>query len=274
MAATMTAAPVRPSGVDGARLTFPRILASEWAKIRTVRSTFWTLVALVVLGVGLTALLCWGIAGELASGEADGESPSMFITFGLTFGQIAALVLGVLVLSAEYSTGMIRTSLTAVPRRLQLLAAKAAVLATLLLVLGTAVAFGSYFAGNAFLEAEGVGVGLGDEGVLRSLVGNGLYLAVLGLFGLALAVILRHTAGAITVGLALIFVLGNLVMLIPGTFGEWVTKLMPGNAGGSITVPGQWDPGQLGPWTGFGVFALETLVLLAVGAVLFARRDA
>ena len=270
---TMTAAPRSRSAVPDARVTFSRVLDSEWLKIRSVRSTAWNLVALVVAGIGLTAALCWGIAGDLASGEAD-EAPAQFITWGLSSGQIAALVLGVLVLSAEYSTGMVRTSLTAVPRRMQLLLAKAVVLAALLLVLGTLVAFCSYFAGNAFLSAEGVGVGLGDDGVVRSLFGNGLYLSVLGLFGFALALILRHTAGAITAGLALIFVVGPLVMLIPGTFGEWVTKLMPGNAGGSVTVVERWDPDALSAWAGFGVFGLETLALLALGAFLFARRDA
>jgi ABC-2 type transport system permease protein len=271
---TLTSTNASPATRTDNRASFARVLDSEWAKLWSVRSTLWTLVAMAVLGIGLTTLLLWGIADDIARGEGGNEPPGQFLTFGLTFGQIGALVLGVLVMSAEYSTGMIRTSLTAVPRRTQLLVAKAVVITSVLLVLGTIIAFGSYFAGNYFLDNQGIGVSLSDDGVLRSLFGNGLYLAVLGLFGFGLAVLLRHTAGAITVGLALIFVIGNLVMLIPGAFGEWITKLMPGNAGAAITTPDRWDPAQLGAWAGFGVFTLEALVLLAVGALLFARRDA
>ncbi len=260
------AAPVRPA-------TLGDVLASEWAKLRSVRSTTWTLVALAATSIGLTALVCWAVADELAAGET-GEAPGMFITWGVTFGQIAALVLGTLVISSEYASGSIRPSLAAVPRRMRLLAAKAAVLAGTMLVLGLVVSFASYAVGDWFLAREGVGVPLSDDGVVRALVGNGLYLSVLALFGLGLGLVLRHTAAAVTVGIALVFVVGTLVQLIPGTVGEWVSKLMPGNAGSAVTTVGSWDPDQLGPWAGFGVFALETAVLLAVGAVLLARRDA
>ncbi|WP_205857095.1 ABC transporter permease subunit, partial [Phytoactinopolyspora endophytica] len=250
---------VQPDGValTGPRLTFGRILDAEWTKIRTVRSTVWNLIALVTISVGGTALVCWGVASELANGDTD-EPAGAFLTWGLLFGQIAALVLGVLVASSEYSSGMIRTTLAAVPRRGSVLAAKAMVLGVILLVLGVITSFASYLAGNFFLDREGVGLALGDPGVLRTIVGGGLYLAVLGIFGLSLGLLMRHTAGAVTVGIALIFVVGNLIGLVPGVVGEWMEKLMPGNAGGQIATIESFNPNLLDPWVGFAVFAGET----------------
>ncbi|MGH3506353.1 MAG: ABC transporter permease, partial [Nocardioidaceae bacterium] len=214
---------------------------SEWIKLWSVRSTTWTLVALVALGVGLTALVCATSADWLASSEAD-ESPTSFVTWGMMIAQLTAVVLGVLVVSNEYSTGMIRTTVAATPRRSQVLMAKGIVLTGTLFVAGILTAIGGYFAGNAFLDAEGVGVPLNQDGVVRALVGNGLYLAVLALFSAALALLVRHTAAAISIGLALIFVVGNLVVLVPGAVGEWLEKLMPGNAGSAIASVTPFNP--------------------------------
>ncbi|MFF7245868.1 ABC transporter permease subunit [Embleya sp. NPDC008237] len=257
------------------RLTFARILDSEWAKIKTVRSTLWTLLALFAVSV----LISWGIAalaaGDVAKDVAEGrknDAPDL-LTVGVAFGQIAALVLGVLSMTAEYSTGMIRTSLTAVPWRASMLAAKALVLALVLFVVGAVTGFCCYFLADLMLDAKHVGVGLGEPGVLRSLIGTGLYLAVLGLFGMALGVLLRHTAGAITLGIALIFVVGGVVGLIPGRTGDWIAKLMPANAGGQVMSVRAADK-MLQPWTGFAVFVAETLVLLLLGALLLEKRDA
>lgn len=246
---------------------------AEWIKLWSVRSTTWTLVSLVVLGAGLTALICATSADWLASSDAD-ESPASFVTWGLMISQVTAVVLGVLVVSNEYGTGMIRTTVAATPRRGRVLLAKCGVAMAVLFVVGTITAFVGYFAGNASLEAHGVGVPLGEDGVIRALVGNGLYLAVLGLFAAALAFLVRHTAAAISIALALVFVVGNLVILIPGAAGEWLTKLMPGNAGGGIGMVTTFNPDALGPWTGFAVFCLETGVLLAFAAARFIRRDA
>ncbi|MFW6034344.1 MAG: ABC transporter permease [bacterium] len=256
---------------------FRRTVGAEWTKLRTVRSTAWTLAAMVLVSVGLTALVAMLAAPDLAESMAAGEPfepVGAFATWGLSFGQIAALVLGVLVGSAEYTTGLIRATLAAAPRRLQVLGAKAVVLAGVMLVLGTATTVASFLAGNYFLDREGIGLAIGDEGVLRAMFGGGLYLAVLALFGLALGLLVRHTAGAVTVGLGLIFVAGNLVMLIPGTVGEWLTKLMPGNAGSTIATVEHFNPMLLGPWAGFAVFTAETVALLVAAGWLFSRRDA
>ncbi len=267
------AAPAHRADVGRPRLTFGRILDAEWTKLRTVRSTVWTLASLFVLSVGLTALICFAAAGELAD-DPGSEPVGAFVTWGLMFGQIAALVLGILVATAEYSSGMIRTTLAAAPRRWSVLAAKATVLTTVLLILGTITSTAAIVAGNFFLDREGIGFSLTDSDVLRTMVGGGLYLAVLGLFGLGLGVLMRHTAAAVTVGIALIFIVGNLVGLIPGAAGEWLTKLMPGNAGTTLATVESFNPDLLGPWTGFGVFAGETALLLLIAGWLFSRRDA
>lgn len=251
---------------------FGAVLRAEWLKLRTVRSTWWTVLATFVLGAGLTVLMCWGNADWLASPEAD-ESPGSFITWGMMIAQITAVVLGALVVTTEYGTGMIRSTFAAVPARGRVLAAKSLVLVTVLFVVGTVTALLGYVGGNYFLDREGIGMALEGD-VLRSMYGSGLYLAGIGLFTIAVGFLLRHTAGTISVVLALILILGNMVNLVPGTFGEWLTKLMPGNAGSVVSTPVSFNPDLLDAWTGFAVFGAETAALLAAAYVVLRRRDA
>jgi ABC-2 type transport system permease protein len=252
---------------------FSDTLRAEWIKFWSVRSTFWSTAMLFLLGAGLTTLVCATSAEWLASGEAD-ESPLSFITWGLMFAQITAIVLGTLVVTTEYGTGMIRATLAATPRRGAVLAAKALVLSSTLFVVGTLTAFAGYFAGNWFLDREGIGIALGDEGVLRAMVGSGLYMAGLGLLAAAVGLLIRHTASALSIVLALVFVVGNMAFLLPGTWGEWTAKLMPGNAGSGVATPVSFNPELLDPWVGFGVFAGEVAALLLVAWLVFRRRDA
>ncbi|MGH3357582.1 MAG: ABC transporter permease subunit [Nocardioidaceae bacterium] len=262
---TQVSRSVRPAGMT-------EVVRSEWIKLWSVRSTIWTLISLVGLGAGLTVLICATTADGIASGEA-GEAPGAFVTWGMLIAQVTAVVLGVLVVSNEYGSGMIRTTVAATPHRGRVLLAKCVVLGAVLFVVGTATAVAGYFAANPFLDAEGVGVPLDGDGVIRALVGSGLYLAVLGVFAAALAFLVRHTAAAISIALALIFVIGSLVVLIPGTAGEWITNVMPGNAGGSVATVTNFNPNALDPWTGFGVFCAETAALLGLGGARFLRRD-
>jgi len=255
------------------RQGFPDALRAEWIKFWTVRSTTWSTVMLFVLGAGLTVLVCATSAEWLASGEAD-EAAGSFVTWGMMFAQITAIVLGTLAVTSEYGNGMIRATLAATPRRGSVLAAKALVLSSTLFVAGTLTAFAGYFAGNWFLENEGVGVALSDEGVLRAMFGSGLYLAGLGLFAAAVGLLVRHTAAALSAVLALVFVVGNMAFLLPGTWGEWVAKLMPGNAGSAVATPVSFNPQLLDPWVGFAVFSGEVAALLLVAFVVFRRRDA
>jgi len=262
------------ANVPGARRPgFGATLRAEWIKFWSVRSTFWSTAMLFVLGAGLTTLVCALAAKDIASGAA-GESPGSFVTWGMMIAQITAIVLGTLVITSEYGTGMIRATLAATPRRGRVLAAKALVLSSTLFVVGTVTAFAGYFAGNWFLEREGVGLALSDEGVLRSMFGSGLYMAGLGLFAAALGLLVRHTAAAVSAVLGLVFVVGNMAWLLPGTWGEVIAKAMPGNAGSGVATPVSFNPELLGPWTGFAVFAGEVALLTLVAWATFRRRDA
>jgi ABC-2 type transport system permease protein len=255
------------------RQGFPDALRAEWIKFWSVRSTVWSTGMLFVLGAGLTVLVCATSADWLASSKAD-ESPGSFVTWGMMFAQITAVVLGAMTVTSEYGTGMIRATLAATPHRGTVLAAKGVVLTSTLFVVGTVTAFTGYLAGNWFLDNAGVGVSLSDDGVLRSMFGSGLYLAVLGLFAAAVGLLVRHTAAALSIVLALVFVVGTMVFLLPGTWGEWVAKLMPGNAGGEIATPVSFNPGLLDPWVGFAVFSGEVAAVLLVAYLVFRRRDA
>ncbi|XRQ15526.1 ABC transporter permease [Actinomadura welshii] len=277
-AATDSAA--RPAGgpAEQGRPGFGRLLLAEWTKIRTVRSTLWSLILLVGLSLGFTTLLVslivvsWDDApeGDRAAIAAD---PVNFILGAGFFGQLVVCVLGVLVISSEYSTGMIRATLLAVPRRLPMLWAKALVFAVLILAVGLLVSFASFFIGSTII-GDKVPVSLGDDGVLRAVIGGALYLAMLGLFSLAIGAIVRHTAGAITGVIGLVLVVGPLAMLLPGKIGDYVYGYMPSEAGYLITKTQQGENDLLSPWEGFGVFALWTFVLLAIAAYLLKRRDA
>ncbi len=270
---TLAEEPVAPpvAGI-GATPGFRSALLAEWRKLTSVRSTMWTLVSLVVVGAGLTILICALNAEWLASDAAD-ESPGSFVTWGMNIAQLTAVVLGVLAVSTEYATGMIRTTFAAVPSRGRVLAAKSVLVVAVLFVAGTLTTLAGYLAGNWFLDREGVGVPLEGD-ALRAMYGGGLYLAGLGLFAVAVAFLLRHTAAAISVVLGLVFVVGNMAYLLPGAWGEWVAKLMPGNAGSLVATPVPFDPDALGAWTGYGVFMAETLALLGLAYLVLRRRDA
>jgi ABC-2 type transport system permease protein len=252
---------------------FSHTLRAEWIKFWSVRSTTWSMVAMFVLGAGLTVLVCAIAAPELATPGA-GENPASFVTWGMMFAQITAIVLGTMVVTSEYGTGMIRATLAATPRRGEVLAAKAVVLTGTLLVAGTVTAFAGYLGGNWFLDREGIGIALSDDGVLRAMFGSGLYMAGLGLLAAAVGLLVRHTAAALSTVLAVVFVVGNMVFLLPGAWGEWIGKLMPGNAGSPITAPVSFNPMVLEPWPGFAVFTAEVALVLAIGWLTFRRRDA
>jgi ABC-2 type transport system permease protein len=256
------------------------LLASDWTKIRSVRSTVWTLILFVVISVGLGALFTWLTVANWSGPRAAPRDarvvldPVGFILgAGLGLGQLTLCVLGVLVISTEYSTGVIRASLLAVPRRLKMLTAKSVVFAALLFVVAEIVVFGSFFLGAAILHSH-VPVSLSDHNVTRAVVGSGLYLTVLGLFSLAIGAIIRHTAGAITTAIGVVFVLPILSGLLPGSWGAHINGYLPEQAGVLI---GQSQPAAgdvLSAWEGFGVFCLWTAVLLAIAAYLLQRRDA
>ncbi|MGI5139223.1 MULTISPECIES: ABC transporter permease [unclassified Streptomyces] len=252
---------------------------SEWTKLISVRSTAWSLALLAVSTIGFTTLFTWLAVRQWDQTTPDGRARSManptatILDSGLYLGQIAVCVLGVLVISSEYSTGMIRSSLLAVPRRIGMLAAKGTVFAALVTVLGEMVAFPSFLIGEAII-APHVKVSLSDPGVTRAVLGTGLYLGVLGLFALGLGAIIRHSAGAIAAVLGFVLVLSQLALLIPGSLGKHIYAYLPSNAGTQLMTTAQTPDQLLSPWQGFGVMCLWAALVLAVAGFLLARRDA
>jgi hypothetical protein len=253
-------------------------MLAEWTKIRSVRSTIWSLITLVVVAVGLTTLITALTAANWNKGGARhatilSDPTGAILGAGVGLGQLAICVLGVIVISSEYSTGAIRASLLAVPRRIPMLAAKSVVFAALVLVVGELTAFASFFIGATLLHSH-VPVSLSDPGVARAVYGTGLYLTVLGLFALSIGGLVRHTAGAITGVIAFVLVIAPLVDLIPGTVAKHIHAYLPSNAGALIIQTSQQSGDLLSPWQGFGVFCLWVAVLLTACGYLLVRRDA
>jgi len=237
---------------------FDHVLRAEWTKFWSVRSTMYTFISLVVVTIGISALLCLAVAAnwdDIKPADRAQIDPVSQSLSGVFLGQMAIIVLGALVISAEYSTGGIRTTLTAVPQRLRLLFAKALVLAVMAFVAGVITMFPSFWLGQRVLATAdaGIEVSLSDPNVLRAVLGGALYVAACGMLGFALGALLRHTAGAITVAIGIVFVLPIVSNFLPGTWGENVGKVL--NAGGAITNTRHVD-GQLDPWTGYAVFSL------------------
>jgi ABC-2 type transport system permease protein len=282
MTASGATAQVSPAVArQGRRAGFGNVLLAEWTKIRSVRSTVWSLIIYVLLTLGLSALLCWLTVHAMQSGRAPRRGselladPASFILHtGLAFGQLAIAVLGVLVMTTEYSTGVIRASLLAVPKRLPVLVAKCTVFAALIFVIAEIASFCSFFIGTAIVRPEAV-VSLSQPGVTRAVIGTGLYLTVLGLFALAIGGLIRHTAGAIAIVIGLVLVVGPLLGLLdPYNWGKHVHDWFPTVAGGYITTTIPQSDQVLSAWQGFGVFCGWTALLLAVGGYLLRRRDA
>jgi ABC-2 type transport system permease protein len=271
----------RPAGpATGGRAGFANLMRAEWTKIRSVRSTVWTLLIFIVVCVGLTALIAWLTESHWSGPHAASRDVSaltdpvgFILGAGVGLGQLAIAVLGVLVMTSEYSSGVIRASLLAVPRRIPMLAAKAVVFAVLLLAVTEIVAFCSFFAGSAILHAH-VAVSLGEEGVARAVAGAGLYLTVLGLFSLAIGTMIRHTAGAISTAIGVVFVLPILSGLLPGSWGAHINAYLPEQAGTLITHTREVSGDLLSPWQGLGVLCIWAALMLAAAAYLLARRDA
>ncbi len=275
-------------GARGARVGLGSAVRSEFTKIRSVRSTYWTLLAMIIVCVGIGALFSAGDASRI-SGAVSAADRAAALTharaynvtgslIGLLIGQLVIAVLGALTMTSDYSTGMISTSLTTMPRRGTVYAAKAIVFGAIALVAGLVASLASFFAGQALLTGVHASTSLGQPGVLRAVIGGGLFLAVCGLLSYGIGGILRHTAGAIAASIGLLFVLWSLSGFLPsppsGWFGQAdIDKWIPFNAGGAI-----WEHitgvNMFSPWIGFAVFCGYAAVAMTAGLILFLRRDA
>jgi ABC-2 type transport system permease protein len=252
------------------------VARSEFLKLRSVPSTFWTLALTVVSNVVFAALAGAFIAGRLSAADRGKVDGIQLALAGLHLSQVAIGVLGVLVMTSEYGTGMARVTFAAVPRRQVVLAVKATVFAATALVVGTASSFAAYVVFQAFLSGSGTAMksSIGDPGVARAVTGGGLYLAVLGLLGLGLGAVIRAGAGAIATLFGLMFVPAILLELLPDSWRTTVGPYLPMQAGSQIFVAARREPDSLGTWTGFGVFCLYAVVALTAGFILIQRRDA
>ena len=280
MATTTRQVPVLPA--PSGRAGFGGTLRSEFTKIRSVRSTYWTLLMLLAVSVGIGAAISavsasgWSTTPPAARTPLDATQLS--IAGLLVLGQLVIVVLGALVLTAEYSTGMIRTSLIAMPRRIVLYVAKAVAFAAVALVVSLVTAFIAFYLGQSLLASTHQSATLAGPGVLRAVIGSALYITLCGLFAFAAAAIIRNTAGTITAMIGLLFVIPVLVNLLPHSWGNDLVRWLPSSTGRAISAT-VWEAGPqnshlFSPWGQFTVFAVCTAVLLVVGGILFRKRDA
>jgi len=280
--ATTTAPALRLSALPPAtgRAGLAGALRSEFTKLRSVRSTYWTLLAMVVVSVGIGAAISGGVSAnwsQMSPGDKatfDATQVSLFAFFQL--GQLVLAVLGALAITSEYSTGMIRTSLTAQPRRGAVYAAKAIVFAAVALVVSLVTSFIAFFLGQALLASTGASATLSDPNVLRAIIGSALFVTLVGLIAFAIGAIVRHTAGAITIVIAGMFVIPIIVNLLPQSWRDDMVRFMPDSAGRviSVTVAGNEFPHLWSAWPQFAVTAIYAVVLLGIGGYLFRKRDA
>ena len=281
----MSAATLTPQTgrVTGPGVSFPRTLNSEWIKFTTLRSTWVLLATTVLVMVGIGLLGGWGIASGMEQMEAAGQDPAaagmdgsllyLMTSGGLDFGQLIIGSLGVLLIASEYSTGMIRSTMTAVPSRLSPLFAKALVVAVVAAVVGILSSFITYFLLQPILANYGREFGLDVENLIQSMLLSGVYLAVVALMGLALGSLLRNSAGGIVTLVVLLLVLPIVAQIIPFDWvQDGVMPYLPSNAGRQMVMLETAD-GDLTQWQGGLVMAAWAAVLLAGAAVTTKTRD-
>jgi ABC-2 type transport system permease protein len=305
--ATLTTADVNLSALPPAsgRAGLRGVLASEFTKLRSVRSTYWTIFALVVVSVGIAAIAGAASASDLHNNPGDkaGFDATQASLIGFfEFGQLIVAVLGALVITTEYSTGMIRTSLTAMPRRGTVYAGKLLVFTAATLVFSVVTSFIAFFVGQSLLSGSGVAgslfhsvkvpldtIKVGQDAatfagsvtvtpgmVLTAIIGSALFVTAVGLIAFGLGTIIRHTAGSITSAVGLMFVVPIIVQVLPSSWRDDIMRFFPDAAGRmlSLTVGQNDDQHLWSAWPQFGVTLVYALVLLVVGAYLFRRRDA
>ncbi|MEE1757152.1 ABC transporter permease [Streptomyces sp. SP18CS02] len=255
----------------------PAVLRSEWTKIRTVSSTTWTLASALVVTVALGAALCALVKATFADMSPIEQAtfdPTLISFSGMVLGQLAMVVFGVLVVGTEYSSGMIRTSLAAVPRRVTFLLGKIAVAGALALVVGLATSFLSFFLGQALLG--GYRTDIGADNVLRAVIGGGLYMGLIAVFSMGVAAMLRSSTLSLGILVPFFFLISRILSAVPRA--KEVARYFPDQAGARImqVVPGAMNSGEApyGPWGGLGIMVLWVAAALLGGCVVLRKRDA
>lgn len=271
-----------PGGVTPARpaykVTVVRVLRSEWAKLWSLRSTWITLGLALLFLVAFGLIAAYQFKSRMTSGRPmergfAGASTLSLSLFGTNFAQLALGVLGVLVAAGEYSTGMIRSTLAAVPRRLPVLWSKAAVYGVIALALGTVGVFAVFVADSGVLAGTRVAMTLSDAGVVRGLLGAGLYLALVGVIGVALGALLRSVAGGIAVLVATLMLVPGLTSLLPSSWQGHLSPYLPSHAGEAMFAL-HHDSTTLSPTAGLAVLLGWMVLALGAAAVRLVRSDA
>jgi ABC-2 type transport system permease protein len=252
-----------------------QVIRSEWTKIRSVASTVWTLSLAVVVTIALGMLISALSRNEFDTMDRDDRlsfDPTFISFAGMSLGQLAMIVFGVLVVSNEYSTGMIRTSLAAVPQRGTFLFSKIAVATALALVVGLATSFAAFFLGQAMLGSHRAEIG--DPGVLRAVVGGGVYMTLIAVFSMGVAAMLRSPMLSLGILMPFFFLISNILGNVDAT--KKVGRYLPDQAGSKImqVVTPVDDDTPYGPWGGLAIMAAWVVAALVGGYVLLKKRDA
>jgi ABC-2 type transport system permease protein len=255
---------------------FTRLIRAEWVKLRSLRSSAWTLGAMVVASIGLAALIsasdAHGYSGLSAADQATWD-PTNESLAGTIFGQLAIGVFGVLAITGEFASGTIRSSIAAAPRRTPMFAAKAIVYGGVALVAGELISLLSFFVGQQIIAGSAPHATFGQPGVARAVLFAGVYLALISLLSLGLGGLLRHTAGAITAVVAILLVVPAITGALPSSFRYSVGRFLPLQIGGDSMGAVVPEPHALSAWAGFGMLSLYALVLLGLAGWSLVRRD-
>jgi ABC-2 type transport system permease protein len=266
-----------PQRMRTGTVTLAHVLRAEWTKLWSLRSTRWTiLISLIAMaGLGpLVAAVQMGRWGQMSPGEQAHFNSIDSGVGGWHLAQLTIGVLAVLVITGEYSTGMIRSSLMAVPRRLPVLWAKLLVFGAITFVLMLLATLVSFYAVQAIVTGHHLQHSLGDPGALRVVIGAGLFLTVLALMNIGLGGIMRNTAGGIAVFVALLFVLPGISAILPSSVNNAISPYLPLNAGTTVVSIRFDNSHHLSTWGGFALFCGYAAVAIAGAAISLARRDA
>jgi ABC-2 type transport system permease protein len=271
------AIPAAPTvAVYGLRTVFAAAVRSEWTKLRTVRSTVWALLFTVIVMVGFSVLFPalevsrWD---HRSASEIAGFDASLYSLAGINLAQLAIGVLGVLAVTSEYATGSIRLTFTATPQRNLLLGAKAATFSATIATVGFASCLPAFLIGQAIFGPQHSGLSIIDPSGLRVVVAAAAYLVLVGLIGIGVGALLRHTAGAVAILFAVLLVVPGLVTLLPSPWNHNVTKYLPSSAGTAMGAVVR-VPNLLGPLAGFLVLSVYTAATLVAAGIVVSRRDA
>jgi predicted anti-sigma-YlaC factor YlaD len=272
----------RPAAVTERRATRPQgritqrgVFRSEWTKLHSLRSTRYALLATAVMSIGFGIIASavtvsrWGSMSAADKASFDPLSTSLL---GVRFGVLAMGVLGVLLITGEYTTGMIRSTMTAVPKRLPVLWGKIGVYALVALVLAVPAAFIAFFAGQAILSGQHIQIPFSHAGVPGAVLGAAGFLTLVGLFAMGLGAILRSTAAGIATFAGIMYVIPPLISILPSSIANSIDPYLPGNAGQAMMQIGH-HANTLSPGAGLAVFSGYVVVVIAIAAVLLVRRD-